>query len=51
MQREVLAVQKWVLGEKHPDTLRSARLFAASLPGQGRQAEAREAGRGTCDAA
>ena len=40
MQREVLAVQKRVLGEDHPGTLRSEGYIAASLSGQGRQAEA-----------
>ena len=40
MQREVLAVQKRVLGAEHPDTLTTASNLARSLSRQGKYAEA-----------
>jgi hypothetical protein len=39
MLREALEVQKRVLGEKHPDTLRSAKCLATMLDEQGQNAE------------
>ena len=40
MQREVLAVQKRVLGAEHPGTLTTASNLAQSLSRQGKHAEA-----------
>ena len=42
MEREVLAVEKRVLGAGHPDTLTTAGNLASSLSGQGKYAEAEE---------
>jgi hypothetical protein len=40
MEREVLAVRKWVLGAEYPGTLRTADNLAASLACQGKYDEA-----------
>ena len=51
MQREVLAVQKRVLGDEHPDTLDTAGNLAVSCCEQGKHAEAEaHAARGACGA-
>ena len=42
MQREVLAVQKRVLGAEHPGTLTTASNLAQSLSRQGKHAEAED---------
>ena len=42
MEREVLAVQKRVLGAEHPDTLAAAHILAGSLSHRGKHAEAEE---------
>ena len=42
MERELLDVQRRVLGAEHPDTLYTRSNLAASLNGQGRHAEAEQ---------
>ena len=47
MHRETLEVRRRVLGEEHPDTLRSRNNLASALGAAGRHAEAAELDRDT----
>ncbi len=49
MQRELLDVQRRVLGPEHPDTLATKSNLAASLLGQGKRAEAEQMHREVLD--